>query len=746
MLAFLWNTAFGKPFMKYVKINYNTIQEATMNQELINIIKNNHAFTEKQINTVLELLEDKNTVPFIARYRKELTGGLDEVEIKLIENEYTYAVNLHKRKEEVIRLIDEQGLLTEDLKQDILKQTKLQRIEDLYRPFKKKKKTRATEAKRKGLEPFANWIIKGTNEQSIHDKATEFITEEVETEELAIKGAQDIIAEIVSDEPKYRKYILNMIENQGKLVTEKKKKSEDEKNVFEMYYQYEEPIKKIVPHRVLAINRGESEGVLKVSFDIDIEKLKHYLAKQYIKPNHIHTQIIIEALEDSLKRLILPSIEREIRSELTEKAEKHAIEIFSENLKNLLLQPPLKGKKILGLDPAYRTGCKLAVINEYGSFVDKNVIYPHPPVSKIEQSEKTFLDLINKHQIELVAIGNGTASRESEQFVAEMIKKHDLNCQFIIVNEAGASVYSASDVAREEFPDFKVEERSAVSIGRRVQDPLSELVKIDPKSIGVGQYQHDVNQKALGETLKFVVETAVNQVGVDVNTASPSLLSYVSGLSSTVANNIIKYREEKGVITHHKEIAKVPRLGNKTFEQSIGFLRILDGSEPLDKTAIHPESYKAAYQLIEYVNLTKEDIGTDKLKEELNKLDLDVTSEQLNIGKPTLEDIISSLIAPLRDPRDSFETPILKSDVLSIEDLRPNMALSGTVRNVVDFGAFVDIGVKQDGLVHISKLSKGYVKHPMNVVSVGDIVDVWVLDVNQERQKVSLTMINPNGK
>ncbi|MEX6217565.1 Tex family protein [Mammaliicoccus sciuri] len=717
-----------------------------MNQELIEIIKKNHPFTEKQIKTVLELLEDKNTVPFIARYRKELTGGLDEVEIKQIENEYTYALNLHNRKEEVIRLIDEQGLLTEDLKNDILKQTKLQRIEDLYRPFKKKKKTRATEAKRKGLEPLAKWILEGTSNIDLVEEASKYITEEVTSHEVAIKGAQDIIAEMISDEPKYRKYILNSVERQGKLVTEKKKKAEDEKNIFEMYYTYEEPIKKIVPHRVLAINRGESEGILKVGFEIDTASLESYLTTQFVKKEHKHIEVIKEAIQDSLKRLILPSIEREIRSELTQKAEEHAIEIFSENLKNLLLQAPLKGKKILGLDPAYRTGCKLAVINEYGSFVDKNVIYPHPPVSKTDQAEKIFVDMIKKHNIELVAIGNGTASRESEQFVAEMIKKHDLPCQFVIVNEAGASVYSASDIAREEFPDFKVEERSAVSIGRRVQDPLSELVKIDPKSIGVGQYQHDVNQKALSETLKFVVETAVNQVGVDVNTASPSLLSYVSGLSNTVANNIIKFREEKGVITHHSEIAKVPRLGNKKFEQSIGFLRILDGSEPLDKTAIHPESYEAAYALIQHVGLQKEDIGSDVLKEKLNKLDIQDTSETLNIGIPTLEDIIASLIAPLRDPRDEFETPILKSDVLSMEDLKPNMALSGTVRNVVDFGAFVDIGVKQDGLVHISKLSKGYVKHPMNIVSVGDIVDVWVLDVNQDKQKVSLTMIDPNGQ
>lgn len=715
-----------------------------MNQELIEIIKNNHPFTEKQIKIVLQLLDEKNTVPFIARYRKELTGGLDEVQIKKIENEYSYAVNLHKRKEEVIRLIDEQGLLTEDLKKDILKQTRLQRIEDLYRPFKKKKKTRATEAKRKGLEPFAKWLLNNDTSEKIEQYAKEYLNEEVKTIEDVINGGKDIIAEMISDEPIYRKYILNNIEKDGKIITEKKKKSEDEKNTFEMYYSYEEPIKRIVPHRILAINRGEAEGVLRVNFETDVTKYEKYLLSQIVKNKHKNEMHIKEAIDDSLKRLILPSIEREIRSELSQKAEKHAIAIFSENLKNLLLQPPLKGKKVLGLDPAYRTGCKLAVINEYGSFIDKNVIFPHPPVSKVEQSEKIFVDMVQKHKIQLIAIGNGTASRESEQFTANMIKKHNLNCQFVIVNEAGASVYSASEIARMEFPDFKVEERSAVSIGRRVQDPLSELVKIDPKSIGVGQYQHDVNQKSLTEMLKFVVETAVNQVGVDVNTASSSLLSYVSGLSPTVAKNIIKFREENGAITHHSEIAKVPRLGNKTFEQSIGFLRILNGKEPLDKTAIHPESYEAAYKLIEFVGLKPSDIGSHTLKESLNKIDLSETSEQLNIGIPTLEDIIDSLIAPLRDPREQFEAPILKSDVLSMEDLKPNMLLSGTVRNVVDFGAFVDIGVKQDGLVHISKLTKGYVKHPMDVVSVGDIVDVWVLDINVEKQKVSLTMINPN--
>lgn len=710
---------------------------------LMNEIVSKYQFSEKQVKSVLELLEENNTVPFIARYRKEATGGLDEVQIKQISDEYQYVANLQKRKDEVIHNIEQQGLLTNELKEAILKQTKLQRVEDLYRPFKQKKKTRATEAKRKGLESLAQWISDG-QQGELSKKAEAYINDEVATVDEAIQGALDIIAEHVSDNPKYRNRILKDIYRQGNIVTAKKKKADDEKETFAMYYDYVEPIKNVANHRVLAMNRGEKEKVLSVKVEFDTQQIASAIEKNEVKSNNPHGDYIKLAIEDSLKRLIMPSIEREIRADLTEKAEQHAIEVFSENLKHLLLQPPMKGKQILGVDPAFRTGCKLAVINPYGTFIDKSVIYPHPPKSKVEASEKEIVRMIKENNIELIAIGNGTASRETEQFVADVIKKYNLDIKFIIVNEAGASVYSASEIARSEFPNFQVEERSAVSIGRRVQDPLSELVKIDPKSIGVGQYQHDVNQKELESALTFVVETAVNQVGVDVNTASKSLLQYVSGLSSAIAQNIIDYREENGAIKHNKEISKVKRLGAKTFEQSIGFLRIVDGSEPLDNTSIHPESYDVTYELLTVLNFDINDLGTDKLKTELSNINTNQIAEQLNVGVPTLEDIIKSLMAPNRDPRDEFETPILKSDVLSIEDLKEGMKLSGTVRNVVDFGAFVDIGVKQDGLVHVSKLSKKFVKNPMDVVSVGDIVEVWILDIDKNKGKVSLTMIDPH--
>lgn len=716
-----------------------------MDSNLIQSIKEKYKFSSQQIHAVLSLLEEKNTVPFIARYRKEQTGGLDEVEIKQIDDEYQYMVNLQKRKEEVIHNIEEQGLLTTELKSDILKQTKLQRVEDLYRPYKQKKKTRATEAKRKGLEPFAQWLRKSKLDMSVEEKAMQFLNEEITDKAQAIKGAQDIIAESVSDAPKYRTKILKDTFQHGKIVTQKKKNADDEKEIFSMYYDYSEPIKQIANHRVLAINRGEKEKVLTAKIEMDTQGIENFIRKNEITYQHEGSNVVGDAIKDSLKRLIMPSIEREIRGDLTEKAENHAIDVFSENLRNLLLQPPMKGKQILGVDPAFRTGCKLAVINPFGTFIAKGVIYPHPPVNKKEEAEKTFVQFVNHYDVDLIAIGNGTASRETEQFIASMIQKHQMKAQFIIVNEAGASVYSASEVARSEFPDFQVEERSAVSIGRRVQDPLSELVKIDPKSIGVGQYQHDVNQKALEGALTFVVETAVNQVGVDVNTASRSLLQYVSGLSSTIAQNIITYREENGAIKHNKDIAKVKRLGAKTFEQSIGFLRIINGGEPLDNTSIHPESYDATYQLLKEIGFKVEDLGNDELKSALNHINLSSMATKLNIGEPTLEDIIKSLIAPNRDPRNEFDTPMLKSDVLSIEDLSPNMKLSGTVRNVVDFGAFVDIGVKQDGLVHISKLSKKFVKNPMDIVSVGDIVDVWILDIDDKKGKVSLTMIDPYG-
>lgn len=715
-----------------------------MDNSLIETIVSKYQFSEKQIKAVLKLLKENNTVPFIARYRKEATGGLDEVEIKQINDEYNYMLNLQKRKEEVIHNIDQQGLLTSDLKQDILTQTKLQRVEDLYRPYKQKKKTRATEAKRKGLEDLADWFSQSKLDTKIEDKAQLFLNDEVTTIEDAIEGAKDIIAERISDNPQYRSKILKDVFNQGLIVSSKKKKAEDEKQTFSMYYDYNEPVKRIANHRVLAMNRGEKEKVLSIKIDFDTTRIQREIANVEIKTQNEATPFIKEAIQDSLKRLILPSIEREIRGDLTQNAESHAIDVFSENLRNLLLQPPMKGKQILGVDPAFRTGCKLAVVNPFGTFIAKGVIYPHPPISKVEAAEKELVKMISDYNIELLAIGNGTASRETEQFVAQVIKKYQLQAQFIIVNEAGASVYSASEIARQEFPDFQVEERSAVSIGRRVQDPLSELVKIDPKSIGVGQYQHDVNQKDLSSALTFVVETAVNQVGVDVNTASKSLLQYVSGLTSTIAQNIIDYKEENGPIKHHKEISRIKRLGAKTFEQSIGFLRIVDGEEPLDNTAIHPESYDVAYRMLHQLDLTAQDIGSIKLKNTLSNVNISTLVSQLNIGEPTLKDIIQSLIAPNRDPRDEFETPILKSDVLSIEDLSKGMKLNGTVRNVVDFGAFVDIGVKQDGLVHISKLSKKFVKNPMDMISVGDIVEVWILDIDENKGKVSLTMVDPN--
>ncbi|WP_214534274.1 Tex family protein [Staphylococcus pseudintermedius] len=715
-----------------------------MTNHFVQAIHNQYQYPVKHIEAVLKLLEEKNTVPFIARYRKEVTGGLDEVEIKQIADEYHYMEQLQKRKDEVIHSIEQQGLLTDELRRDIQQQTKLQRVEDLYRPYKQKKKTRATEAKRKGIEPLAEWIYRQKLDADLGEKAQTFLTDEVTSVEEAIQGAQDIIAEKIADHPQYRKQILKLTQKEGLMTALKKKKAEDEKAVFEMYYDYQEPLRQVANHRILAMNRGENEKILQVKIEMDKAILAQNIKKQEVKGHNELSTIVGEAIDDAMKRLIFPSIEREIRTDLTEHAEAQAITLFSENLKNLLLQPPLKGKQILGVDPAFRTGCKLAVINPYGTFIEKSVMYPHPPVSKVAEAEKVFLKMVKDFDINLIAIGNGTASRETEQFVARMIQDHALDVQYIIVNEAGASVYSASEIARTEFPDFQVEERSAVSIGRRVQDPLSELVKIDPKSIGVGQYQHDVNQKALDAALDFVVETAVNQVGVDVNTASSTLLQHVSGLSRQIADNIVLYREENGAITHHRQLNKVKRLGAKTFEQSIGFLRIVNGKEPLDNTAIHPESYDATYQLLESLELKITDIGTSELAKVLSTLNIASYATKLNIGVPTLEDIVKSLIAPKRDPRDDYETPELKSDVLSIEDLSKGMKLNGTVRNVVDFGAFVDIGIKQDGLVHISKLAKKFIKHPMDIVSVGDIVEVWIENIDENKGKVALTMIDPN--
>ncbi|MGC4378085.1 Tex family protein [Fictibacillus sp. Mic-4] len=703
----------------------------------------------KQVQNVIGLLDEGNTVPFIARYRKELTGGLDEVQIKEIMDKWNYARNLSERKEEVIRLIEEQGKLTNELKAAIEKAGKLQEVEDLYRPYKQKRRTRATIAKEKGLGGLADWLLEQKSQIDVEKEAQKYLSEEKEvlTIEDALKGAQDIIAEWVSDDAETRKWIRHLTYNEGIVRTTVKNKDADEKRVYEMYYEYSEPVQKIVPHRILAVNRGEKEDILKVAIEAPEEKIVERLSKKIIKNTLSEAKPFVEeALADGYKRLIAPSIEREIRAELTDKGEEQAIHIFSENLRNLLLQPPLKGKIVLGVDPAYRTGCKLGVVDETGKMLHIVTIYPTPPKSEVEKSEKVVLDIIQKYNIDVIAIGNGTASRETEQFIADTIKKADRPVSYMIVNEAGASVYSASSVAREEFPDLQVEERSAISIARRLQDPLAELVKIDPKSVGVGQYQHDVSQKRLNESLTFVVETAVNQVGVNVNTASPSLLQYVSGLSKSVAQNIVKHREEKGKFTTRAELKHIPRLGAKTYEQCIGFLRIIDGEQPLDQTAIHPESYKEALQLLKEMNADINDIGSPELSEKLKKADVKLLAEKLQIGEPTLLDIIDGLSRPGRDLREELSKPLLKTDVLKLEDLTKGMELQGTVRNVVDFGAFVDIGVKQDGLVHISKLARKFVKHPMDVVAVGQVVTVWVDDVDIQKGRVALTMLEPETK
>lgn len=699
----------------------------------------------KQIESVIKLLEDGNTVPFIARYRKEQTGSLDEVQIQTISERYTYIQNVTNRKEEVIRLIAEQDKLTDELKQKIEQAHKLQEVEDLYRPFKQKRKTKANVAKAKGLEPLAEYLLTLPSDQ-IEKKAAAFMNEEKEVTnvEEALEGAQHIIAEQLADEPDMRKWIRSETYQKGSLVTSGKDVESDEKNVYEMYYDYQEPIKKIVPHRVLAVNRGEKEGILKAAIEPPAENIRFYLDKQVLKGKQTTARPFIEAaIDDAYKRLIQPSIEREIRKELTEKAEEQAIHIFAENLRKLLLQPPMKGKRVLGVDPAFRTGCKLAVVDDTGKVHHIGVIYPHPPVQKKAEAKQKVKEIIQSSNIEVIAIGNGTASRETEQFIADLIQELDQPVSYLIVNEAGASVYSASALAREEFPDLQVEERSAISIARRLQDPLAELVKIDPKSVGVGQYQHDVSQKQLNSSLTFVVETVVNQVGVNVNTASQALLQYVSGLSKAVAGNILKRREEIGRFTSRKELKDIPRLGAKTYEQCIGFLRITDGQDPLDRTGIHPESYKETKQFLRMINMTPDDLGTEQLKEKIAEVKLDEAAEQLDIGTITLQDIIDQLTRPERDPRDEVPKPLLKTDVLKLEDLKQGMELQGTVRNVVDFGAFIDIGVKQDGLVHISKLSNRFVKHPLDVVSVGDIVTVWVDSVDQAKGRVALSMLKP---
>lgn len=719
-----------------------------MNETIILEIKKALSISEKQIVSVLNLLDEGNTIPFIARYRKEATGGLDEEQINEIFKSWEYANNLLDRKEAVIRLIDEKGMLTEELRTEILRAQKLVEVEDLYRPFKEKKKTKATEAVAKGLEPFAKWLMEFPYED-VKDEAKKYLNDAVKSVDEAIEGAKYIIAEMISDDANYRKSLRTEMINHGVVVSSVKKNAVDERKTYEMYYDYSEPVSKIRPHRILAINRAENEKIITVKIELDKERMTSYLERKVIKrDNSTATPFIKEAIEDSLKRLIYPSLEREVRTELTDKGEEQAIEIFSVNLNKLLLQPPMKGKVVLGIDPAFRTGCKLSVVNEQGTVLEKGVIYPHEKTmggsisdKQIMESQRDLLLLIRKYKVELIAIGNGTASRETESFVANIIKTTGMKVNYVIVNEAGASVYSASELAREEFPDFSVEERSAASIARRLQDPLSELVKIDPKSIGVGQYQHDVSPKKLNDSLNFVVTQAVNQVGVNVNTASKALLMYVSGLNKSSAENIVKYRDKAGRFTNRDQILKVPKLGAKSFEQSIGFLRIPDGTEALDMTSIHPESYEVAKKIMKTYNITPEMIGKDIVKEAVASLDRKKLQEELKVDKYTLDDILDSLIAPLRDPRDQFAQPLLRSDILKLDDLSVGMELEGTVRNVVDFGAFIDVGLKEDGLLHISKISKAYIKHPKDVLNVGDIVKVYVLNIDLNRGKVGLTML-----
>lgn len=722
-----------------------------MNDTLIRQVSENQNIKESQVSVVLQLLEDGNTVPFIARYRKEMTGSLDEEQIRAIEKEYEYAMNLEKRREDILRLIDEKGMLTEELRADIMKAEKLVDLEDIYRPYKEKKKTKATEAIRKGLEPLANQILMFPLSGNLSDMAKPFINEEVLSIEDALEGAGHIIAEMVSDNAGFRKWIREKTFQNGKMVTAIKKNAEDEYLTYQNYYDYEEALKTIKLHRILAINRAENEKVISVKMDVNTEEILSYLEKNVIvNEKSIVTDLVKNAIADAYKRLIAPSIEREIRAEFLEKAEENAIHIFSENLRSLLLQPPLKGKTILGIDPAFRTGCKIAVIDPFGKFVDKGVIYPHEAKigdtadpRKVEASKAKLSQFIEKYQVEVIAIGNGTASRETEAFVNDLLKEFHLSSKYVIVNEAGASVYSASDLARVEFPDFHVEERSAVSIARRIQDPLSELVKIDPKSIGVGQYQHDVTQSKLSDSLDFVVSTAVNQVGVNINTASVSLLKYVSGLNNAAATNIVEFREKIGPFKNRDQIKKVPKLGPKTFEQSVGFLRILDSENPLDKTPIHPESYDLARKILELIGCKASEIGSEHAVTLIKKLNRSQLSKELNANPITVDDLLDAFVSPTRDLRDDFPQPILKSELLKLEDLRPGMELQGTVRNVVDFGAFVDCGIKEDGLVHISKMSNKYIKHPLEVVSVGDIVKVWVIQTDMQRKRLQLTMLNP---
>ncbi len=715
-----------------------------MNQKIINEISANLNIKIYQVENTLKMLSDGNTIPFIARYRKEATGNLDEEVIRNINEVYEYQVNLSKRKEDVIRLIEEKGLMTEELRINIINCKKIVEVDDLYRPYKEKKKTKATEAIKNGLEPLAKVIINNNHINDLEELIKEYINDNVKTKEEVLMGVKYIIAEWISDNAEYRKWIRRNTYLNGYLKTKIKKDAIDEKKTYEMYYEYQEQIRYAKPHRVLAINRGEKEKILTAKIEIDESNFLEYLESNIIINKKSNTyEIIIDAIKDSYKRLISPSIEREIRSELTEQADNASIDVFGKNLEKLLLQPPIKEMVVLGLDPAYRTGCKLAVVDNTGKVLDISVIYPHEPRNEKEKSKDHIIKLINKYNIDIIAIGNGTASRESETFIADIIKDAKRNVSFIIVNEAGASVYSASKVAIEEFPNLNVEERSAISIARRLQDPLSELVKIDSKSIGIGQYQHDVSSTKLEEALDFTVTKTVNNVGVNINTASKSLLKYVSGMTKTVIDKILKYRDKAGRIDSREQLKKEKLCNEKVFEQSIGFIRISDGDNPLDKTPIHPESYKATNELLSKLNLKIEDVGSQVMNDVLNSINKEEFSELLQIDIYTLEDIIKSLKQPNRDPRDELDKPILKSDVLKLEDLKKGMKLQGTIRNVVDFGAFIDIGLKNDGLVHISKITDRYINHPLEVINVGDIVYCYVEDILYDKKRVSLTMIEP---
>ncbi|HSQ87332.1 Tex family protein [Romboutsia sp.] len=706
------------------------------------ILKKEFNLRNEQINNTIKLIDDGNTIPFIARYRKEMTGEMSDVTLREFHDKLIYLRNLQSRKEDVIRIIEEQGKLTGEIKLNVEKANTLQEVEDIYSPYKQKKRTRATIAKEKGLEGLASAIL-NSNIENLDLEAKKYINEEKEVNSIvdAIKGARDIIAEVVSDDAKIRKYIRDLALREGIIAT---KNSKEEKSVYDMYYDYSEAVKTIVPHRVLAINRGEKEEFLKVKVEINNDKVINHIINEYVNNDNFKNKSeIVNAIEDAYKRLIFPSIEREIRNHLTEIAQERAISVFGQNIKSLLLQPPVKDKVVMGFDPAFRTGCKIAVVDKNGKLLETTTVYPTEPQNNVEGAKKTLKILIEKHKVDIIAIGNGTASRESEKFVSDMIKEIDRDIQYIIVSEAGASVYSASQLASEEHPDINVSLRGAISIGRRLQDPLAELVKIDPKSIGVGQYQHDLNQKRLEGVLGGVVEDSVNSVGVNLNTASYSLLEHIAGISKSIAKNIIEYREENGDFTSRTQLKKVKRLGPQAFTQCAGFMRILDAKNPLDNTGVHPESYDTCKKMLEILGYSLKDIENKNIEDidsKVNEIDIKELSEKLEVGQVTLKDIIAEIKKPGRDPREEGIKPILRTDVLKIEDIQEGMILKGTVRNVVDFGAFVDIGIKNDGLVHKSQMSKSFVKDPMTIVTVGDIVDVKVIGVDMNKQRVALSM------